>query len=309
MEEHEIDETDACKASRRALIAQLSTLRDTMGAADSAHEERLAKWTERIAAEGEALRKRAGSTRVSLEDPVVFDGGPKNLDAALEHLGAVRPAVETLVDEARQLEEWQTSLRVPVSQIDDVRALSTSLRLSTEMWDCMQNSADAVDEWEGLAVAELEPHDVEATITRYAKAIGQAERGLPPNTVVPALKGNKEMLTQLLPIVVALRNPALNASHYARIDAAIGVELPRGAELTAGFVIRTGLLERHAVIARISSEATQESPRGPLAPASHPKPNPSPRRRRRRQPPPPCLKSHPPPTPRRRRCFSRCSRR
>lgn len=66
-----------------------------------------------------------------------------------------------------------------------------------------------------------------ATTRRFHKAVCHMERGLPPNKLVPALRASLDEFRLLLPVIGALRNPALKERHWARVCAAIGTQLPR----------------------------------------------------------------------------------
>ena len=113
-----------------------------------------------------------------------------------EHLEKVAAPVADLVSEARQLEEWQAELHLPVAVCDEVRLLSTSLRLAThsalstpctsprgtadlahrvwsqvrllstslrlatELWTSVQHAADTWAEWDDVQLPSLTPAEV-----------------------------------------------------------------------------------------------------------------------------------------------------
>ena len=118
------------------------------------------------------------------------------------------------------------------------------------------------DAWDALPLLSLEPPLLEAAISRYGRAIAQAERGLPTNSVVPRLKERLEQTKGLLPVLVSLRNPHLKASHFEKLDAALPhlrSPLPRGDELTVGVAVAAQLPQHNAAVQRVSYDATQEA--------------------------------------------------
>lgn len=58
------------------------------------------------------------------------------------------------------------------------------------------------------------------------------ERGLPPNKLVPKLRGSVDEFRTLLPVVVAMRNSALKDRHWAKVFASIGSVLTRDESFT-----------------------------------------------------------------------------
>jgi len=62
---------------------------------------------------------------------------------------------------------------------------------------------------------------LEEAVARFHKSAAKLERSLPPNKLVPALRSSVDELRQLLPVVAALRNPALKERHWARVVEAV----------------------------------------------------------------------------------------
>jgi dynein heavy chain len=58
------------------------------------------------------------------------------------------------------------------------------------------------------------------------------ERGLPPNKLVPKLRGSVDEFRTLLPVVAAMRNSALKDRHWAKVFASIGSVLTRDENFT-----------------------------------------------------------------------------
>uniref|UniRef100_A0A8C8RP36 Dynein axonemal heavy chain 6 n=1 Tax=Pelusios castaneus TaxID=367368 RepID=A0A8C8RP36_9SAUR len=60
---------------------------------------------------------------------------------------------------------------------------------------------------------------------KYAKFVNQLEKGLPPNNIVPRLKGNVEKMREKLPVITDLRNPFLKPRHWAVLEQIVNAPL------------------------------------------------------------------------------------
>lgn len=138
---------------------------------------------------------------------------------------------------AAQLEGWQADLRLPVTPCDEVKNLATSMKIATELWRCVDDDEQAAGSRADLPLALIDPAEIEAAVLRYTRALSQAERGLPSNTVLPRLRERTELCKAMLPVVVALRNPSLKPWHYDALErelsAAIAAEVRRRRAATA----------------------------------------------------------------------------
>jgi dynein heavy chain len=89
------------------------------------------------------------------------------------------------------------------------------------------------------------PHIHQNTF-RFHKLAAKTERGLPPNRLVPELRASVDEFRQLLPVVAALRNPALKPRHWARAaeaaEAAGGRRMEMGVE-EEGFTLQVGWVD------------------------------------------------------------------
>lgn len=256
--EFAIQPSEGSKATRKALTVQLNGLSDLISAHQTAFDERRAKWSDKIVEGVNALRTRAADERLVAEDPRLFDGATP-IEAALEHIARTRPVVAELTERATQFERWQADLKLPIALCDEARSLATSMRVVHEVWACLEDSASKMGEWEELPVVLLEPSEIEAAVVRYQRAVSQAERALPPNSVLPVVRLRIETCRQLLPLVQALRNPHLKPPHFDKLDQAVGAKLPREDELTVRAALAAGLHTQSALVAKIAADATQEA--------------------------------------------------
>ena len=114
--------------------------------------------------------------------------GKTPIDVVREHLGQTRMIVRDLTEQANLFEQWQKDLALPVAPCDEAKNLATAMRIATELWECVDDGRIKSEEWGGLPVPLLDPNEIDSTILRYQRAIQQAERGLPTNTVLPPVR-------------------------------------------------------------------------------------------------------------------------
>ena len=133
------------------------------------------------------------------------------------------------------------------------------MRIATELWECVDDGRIKSEEWGGLPVPLLDPNEIDSTILRYQRAIQQAERGLPTNTVLPLVRARLDTHRQLLPLVTSMRNPNLKASHLDKLDKEFGQPLPRGDKLTVSAALAIGLHKQSQLVSKLASDATQEA--------------------------------------------------
>ena len=268
--------SEGAKATRKALAEALTMLSSTLGEHESGYPERLATWTERVGAALSALRTRAADERLLAEAPLLFDGSTAPADV-FAHLDGVKGFVNELLEAAAQLERWQSSLQLPVVPCDEVKSLATALRIATELWSCVDDGEKAEAAWAELPLVLLEPSEMEAAMLRYTRALSQAERGMPPNTVVPRLKALIDECRSMLPVVVSVRTPHLKPAHYnalekelatavkaekglTRAAMALAAEpLPRGEQLTYRVAVERRLHVHNGLVAKMAYDASQEA--------------------------------------------------
>ena len=274
--EFEIAPSEGAKATRKALAEALTSLSNTIGEHESGYTERLASWTERVGAALSALRTRAADERLLAEAPLLFDGSTAPADV-FAHLEGAKGIVNELLEAAAQLERWQSSLQLPVVPCDEVKSLTTALRIATELWNCVDDGEKAKAARAELPLAHLEPSEMEAATLRYTRALSQAERGMPPNTVVPRLKALIDESRSMLPVVVSVRTPHLKPAHYNALEKALAAAvkaekglpraavalaaepLPRGEQLTYRVAVERRLHVHNGLVAKMAYDASQEA--------------------------------------------------
>ena len=67
---------------------------------------------------------------------------------------------------------------------------------------------------------DLDAEFISATTMKYQKAMGQLEKGLPPNGVLPVLKEKIDSMREKITVIADLRNDALKVENSRGIEKA-----------------------------------------------------------------------------------------
>ena len=82
--------------------------------------------------------------------------------------------------------------QVEVTKYDELEEVYAELRLKQLLWDSIDSWDQMVSEAMVAKFDTLDPEELTSTTMKYAKSVYQLEKGLPPNGVVPLLKGRVE---------------------------------------------------------------------------------------------------------------------
>ena len=108
-------------------------------------------------------------------------------------------------------------------------------------------------------MTELDVSMLERELARFNKTVYLASKGLPANKVVPRLKASVEELNPILPVVVNLRNPALQDRHWEKIQGLVGVDIRNAQSFTLRDLISLGVTAFQEQITSIATAAQQEA--------------------------------------------------
>lgn len=93
----------------------------------------------------------------------------------------------------------------------------------------------------------------------FMKTVYTLDKGLPPNEVVPRLKSLVDEYRAIFPTIVDLRNPALKARHWEKIQEAMGKTLLKDENFTLGKLIENRVFDFKDEISTISGQAGSEA--------------------------------------------------
>lgn len=114
-------------------------------------------------------------------------------------------------------------------------------------------------QWRNAPFDSLNTEEISGLIQSYVKTVYQLDKGLPPNDVVPKLKAMVDEYKAIYPTIVDLRNPALKARHWDKIQDATGKILVKDETFTLGKLMEMRIFDFKDDISQVSSQAGSEA--------------------------------------------------
>ena len=132
------------------------------------------------------------------------------------------------------LQEYQTTLNQDVDEYETLDEVALDLTLKSKLWNGLKEWANLTTDWVATPVTSIDVKELETNVTTYNQIVYKATKGLPNNPVVPKLKAGVDEFTPVLPVVVNLRNPALQQRHWDQINDLVGFNIKEDENFTLG---------------------------------------------------------------------------
>lgn len=236
----------------------ISTLDTGVQIAEGREDEDTKRFAAEIADEVPRLKKSISEVREQLDSSIVA-----SLDERAENVIAFLQQRDDSLSKLRQrcdlLAEYQAELGQDVDEYDTLEEVTTDLNLKLRLWRGMKEWGSLTASWVVTPLSDIDATELETHVQAYNKTVHQANKGLPGNPVVPKLKESVDKFTPLLPVVVNLRNKALQERHWAAIHELVGFNIQGDTAFTLGDIIDKGVTKYHAEITTIATNATQEA--------------------------------------------------
>jgi dynein heavy chain, axonemal len=114
-------------------------------------------------------------------------------------------------------------------------------------------------EWKAQLFESINTEEMNNQIAAYTKIVYNLDKGLPANEVVPRLKSAVDKYRSIYPTIVDLRNPALKARHWEKIQECVGKTFVRDETFTLGKLQEMRIFDFKDDIGSISSQAGSEA--------------------------------------------------
>ncbi|KAM4694195.1 dynein axonemal heavy chain 14 [Discoglossus pictus] len=137
--------------------------------------------------------------------------------------------------------------------------IECDLSLRKLLWESKEDWAKLSAEWKLTPFEHLNVDMIQREVTRFTHTVFMLEKGLPTNDVVSSLKQSVMDFKESLPIVVALRNPCLQARHWDAIQDTIGKQLNRDKNFTLEDLLELRIFQHKDKIIDTSTNATNEA--------------------------------------------------
>jgi len=144
------------------------------------------------------------------------------------------------------------------STYEELEATVTDVETKANLWQGRKEWQEQEQAWGDLLFEEVDVPLMEETVQKYWKSVSKAERGLPPNKLVPDQKDKVDHFRGTIPVIASLRNENLQERHWGKIQEIIGQEIVRDETFTLKKLIDMKVMDFAEEIAVVSTEATQE---------------------------------------------------
>ncbi|KAG7265209.1 hypothetical protein CRUP_027698, partial [Coryphaenoides rupestris] len=173
-------------------------------------------------------------------------------------LAEIQISIDELQGQAFTYTSYQKKIQVEVTGFDALDELSAEVKLKRLLWDSLEQWDSIHDSWMQSAFDQLDPEQLSAQVNKYSKSVSQLEKGLPPNSAVPRLKGNVDAMRDKLPVITDLHNPCLKPRHWEALERVVDASLT-DEPLSLTVLERLDVFSHAAEIQEVSGQASGEA--------------------------------------------------
>ncbi|XP_053163841.1 dynein axonemal heavy chain 14 isoform X5 [Hemicordylus capensis] len=133
------------------------------------------------------------------------------------------------------------------------------LSLRKLLWDSQEEWGKLFFKWTHTIFWNLDVDLIQRDVNRFMQIIHILEKGLPENTILPALKKSLMDFKEFLPIIIYLRNPSLQRRHWEAIQNTVGRSISFDKRLGLDKILELNMFQYRKEIHEISITATNET--------------------------------------------------
>ncbi|XP_062456936.1 LOW QUALITY PROTEIN: dynein axonemal heavy chain 2, partial [Rhea pennata] len=181
--------------------------------------------------------------------------------AALERIGALRRALAAMQAEESALRSDLGVFKIDQPPSKDLQRLEKELDQLQEAWEVAGEWERRWDGWKRLGFRALDAERAEAEAAELARRLLRLGRELEGRRwdVVEATAALVDDFRQTVPLVSALRDPAMRQRHWAEVEALLQRPLqPEAEELRLEALVELGLHRHAAAVAAVAAAAARE---------------------------------------------------
>ncbi|XP_059157269.1 dynein axonemal heavy chain 6-like [Physella acuta] len=149
------------------------------------------------------------------------------------------------------------------TSVQDIQAelseIERDLTLRALLWESLEEWEKLVEEWKGTPFDSINVEALQKSVNKFTQTVYMLEKGLPHNQVVPRLKDRVLDFKQGMPVITALRNPALRPRHWEEIQRVINKTISRDKNFTLGNLIDMNIFKYKEKIQEIATTASNEA--------------------------------------------------
>lgn len=245
-------------AAYQTMDSDFSGMRAALVDGDAAKEANITSWSASLDTTVESINSEVNTLQNEAQAEKFLDGScdPAVALAEAEELCA---KVATQKAEAARVKSFQKLFQVAEAQFDQLAEVGEQTELRRQLWASKRDWSHLREAWLTTVFDQVDVASVDEQVMRFSKVLFKLDKGLPRNTVLGPLRNSVDQFKLVIPVLQALRNPAMKGRHWTKVEDAIGgKQIVRDSEFTLANILDLGMLEVKDAISTISTEATQE---------------------------------------------------
>ncbi|KAI8907759.1 dynein heavy chain and region D6 of dynein motor-domain-containing protein [Powellomyces hirtus] len=282
MEQYKIAIQPTDLALYQTLGPTLRQLKEVVDMASDTKEENISKFSVELDKALNDLMTEVSDIRNRAQDPMVLNVGAKS-ELVIKFLEDLRSQLEKIDATKSRYEQWgvlfksggsiaamqkmaagdpaakQSQMAAQTSKMGELEDTKTEVDMKRTLWMSLKDWDGITRVWREGSFDTLNTEEMNTQIQAYVKIVYNLDKGLPPNEVVPKLKGMVDEYRTMYGTIVDLRNPALKPRHWEKIQDALGKALVRDETFTLDKLMELRVFDFKDEISNISSQAGSES--------------------------------------------------
>ncbi|GBG25533.1 Dynein heavy chain 6, axonemal [Hondaea fermentalgiana] len=250
MEEEDNTSIYMLKETNKALHGSIHTAESAVGANTTRFAKELEEKIPR-------LHTKVSSLRAVLSNVIIFDPAAPSKEV-IDFLEDAEKQYGEIQTQREKFTRFQKTLGVAVSTYDELDEVKQDLTIKLKLWRAFRDWDSLSMSWCRTIFEEVDAAAILLEVEKYLKTALQAERGLPGNLVAPTLRERVSDFKRTMPVVTALRCPALQDRHWDTIHRVLGYEVQGVEGLRLGHLIERRAMDHGEVLEQIAVEAVQE---------------------------------------------------
>ncbi|OAF67572.1 hypothetical protein A3Q56_04705 [Intoshia linei] len=204
------------------------------------------------------LTHEVKKVKSEIHNPLLLDINSER-ETISTSLNTIQEQIEEFQERAFTYKSYQKNFQVELTTYEELEEVDAELKLKQLLWSSLDEWNKTWEEWISVPLKSLDPENLTEITKKFQKTIYQLEKGLPPNSVVPHLKGLVENMRDKLTTIANLVNPALRDRHIESIETVLEYNFTEEDPMTLSKLIDIDAFDLSESINEISGQASSEA--------------------------------------------------
>jgi dynein heavy chain len=244
-------------AAYATLNSDFNSLKEHMEAVETTRDEHVSLFSKQLEEEVDKINKEATNIRNQAQAELVLDQSQKNEDV-IKYMSNLKEELMEQQMGSKRISKFQKLFKVMDSSYQELEDCMMDVDLKLNLWTSKREWGELTQDWGAMKFEDVDVSAMEETVQKFYKNVCKAERGLPPNKVVPIQKEKVEAFRGTIPVIASLRNKNLKERHWEKIEEIIQLPVVRDDTFTLNKLMEMQVMNFAEEIAVVSTEATQE---------------------------------------------------